>query len=163
MNAIDKTVADFLESQNIKFDIYYLSYISLDDNKWEYDLWQYTFSKQGAMFTEQFKTGIGLRQLNKKVFKHSNFDHLHPTRKKKWTEENSIPVAPTAAIVLYCAILDASALDTSFDYWCVDYGYDADSISHFNVYQQCCKIGKEIRKVFTKSQIDQLQEMLQDY
>lgn len=164
MNEIDKNIDNYLASQNIKFEIRFIADMSTD-KEWSHDLWQYTFSQFGkaGLFTDQFKTGTGLRQLDKKAYKPSGFEYLHPSRKKLWVSENSKPVSPTAASVLYCTILDASALDTSFEYWCADYGYDTDSIRHFNIYQQCCNIGKQMKQVFTNKQIETLREMLQDY
>jgi hypothetical protein len=82
---------------------------------------------------------------------------------KQWADTYVKPVAPCAADVLYSLLMDSYAADQSFNDWCADYGYDNDSISAFNTYQSCCATADKMRKVFTRSQIEQLREMLQDY
>lgn len=179
MSEIDKVVNEYLKSQNIEFyarelGFKFKSNFGGNDKPWACDEWRITFrnSDKIQLDTEYF-TGIGLRVL-KRIYKNdprSKKDFIavqnHLTPK---TERNigillaiSEPVNPTAASVLYSLVMDMAALDTSFEYWCAGFGYDNDSISAFNIYQQCCNIGKQMKQVFTNKQIETLREMLQDY
>jgi hypothetical protein len=60
-------------------------------------------------------------------------------------------------------LLDSSAADSSFDDWCADYGYDTDSRKALESYLECQQTSIKLRKVFTNSQLETLQTMLEDY
>lgn len=51
----------------------------------------------------------------------------------------------------------------SFNDCCGNFGYDNDSINAFNIYQECCKNGKEFYSFFTKETIEQFKAILEDY
>lgn len=54
---------------------------------------------------------------------------------------------PTAADVLSCLILDASAADyDSFEQWAEDFGYDTDSRKAERVYRACCETAKRLER-----------------
>jgi hypothetical protein len=72
-------------------------------------------------------------------------------------------VTPTQASVIYCLLLDAESGSMSFDGFCDNFGYYNDSISDFKTYQACMATTKRIQKLFTYSERQQLQELLQDY
>lgn len=134
MTTSDKIRANveyFLITNQISFSIDYITFIN--DKEWGYNLCQFTFSKPGAVFTGQFKSGLA--QLT----------------------------VPDAASVLHCVILDSQSINTSFLDWCADYGYNTDSRKDEAIYDACVKIGLEFRHVFTYDQVQQLQEMLLDY
>lgn len=143
MNNTQKAVADYLESEKITFAARYVGE-TVRDNNWQCDAWRVSFAVGKSRFETDYFTGLGHR----KLLKHTG------TIK---------PVQPCAADMLYSLILDSSAIDTSFEYWCADYGYDSDNISAFNTYQTCCKIAKELRRVFNHTQIETLRGMLEDY
>lgn len=73
------------------------------------------------------------------------------------------PVKPRAANVLHSLLMDSTANDFSFNDWCEEYDYSSDSISAFNTYQACCKIGTELHKIFDREQITTLRDMMQDF
>lgn len=178
MNEIDKNVADYLARQKIDFYTKALGFkFKKDfsgDKAWPCDEWQVTFRNESKnQIDTEYSTGIGHRVL-RHIYKNDNKakkdfiavkNHLTPKTERNITLLLAIsePTKPTPASVLYSLISDSSALDTSFEYWCDDYGYDTDSIRHFNIYQQCCNIGKQMKQVFTNKQIETLKEMLQDY
>ena len=149
MNEQQKAIDAFLQENNIAYAARYVGE-TMRDNKWQCDAWRVSFAAGKSRFETDYFTGLGHR---KKGREYVNAGFKTPDK----------PVAPCAADVLYSLVLDSSAIDTSFDYWCSDYGYDADSISAFNTYQACCKIAKELRQVFTNAQVETLRGLLEDY
>lgn len=73
-----------------------------------------------------------------------------------------VPV-PASASVIWCLLLDSSAVNGSFDDWCADNGYDTDSRKALETYLECQQTATKLLKVFTNSQIETLQAMLEDY
>lgn len=65
---------------------------------------------------------------------------------------------PTAYDLLYCLQLDSRAIDTSFEYWCSDFGYDNDSIKALNTYQTCCENAKKLQKALGSALYRELME-----
>jgi len=144
MNETKKQFADYLEAEKIAFSISYVGE-TLRDNNWQCDAWRVAFAAGKSRFETDYYTGLGHRKPLK---------HISGTIK---------PVSPCAADVLYSLILDSSAINTSFEYWCSDYGYDSDSISAFDTYLKCCEIAKDLRRVFNHKQIETLRSLLEDY
>lgn len=68
---------------------------------------------------------------------------------------------PKIEDVLYNLILDSDALDTSFDYWCDELGYDTDSRKAFDTYQACCENAKKIKQLFDSATIAAMREFFQ--
>jgi hypothetical protein len=69
---------------------------------------------------------------------------------------------PTAADVLSCLILDASATEISFEEWCADLGYDEDSRKAEATYRACVKNGQKVRRLLGDA-FDTVAETLSDY
>lgn len=91
-----------------------------NDKEWMHYLWN--VSLNGVDF--EFKLGIG---------------HVHKKTKK--------PLAPTLYAVLNCLIMDANCGSISFDDFCIDYGYNSDSIKDFNTYQECMRTKTKLKSV----------------
>lgn len=53
---------------------------------------------------------------------------------------------PTAADVLACVCSDARADEQSFEEWCSEYGYDADSRKAEQTYKACAAMGPRVRR-----------------
>ena len=106
---------------------------TMRDN-WKCDAWQITIDSERF----DYFTGLGHRKSAK-------------------------PQAPTIKDVLYSLISDSSALETSFEYWCADYGYDTDSRKAFETYQACCDIGKKINRLFNSKTRAAMREFFQEY
>jgi hypothetical protein len=143
---IENSVIDFLTAKLIKYVVVKVGE-NTDANNWKHDLWMVSFQRAGKkeVFTTSFKTGTGLR------------------KKSRISPAAPFPVAPNAACVLYSLVMDSEAINGSFDNWCSNFGYDSDSIKALNTYQECCKIGKEFNKLFDRTELEALREMLQDY
>lgn len=141
-------------------------------DKWECDQWNITLYRTGKKecFNTQFYTGIGHRVLSpmgetyKRRIKQDYKNSVNLAHQLKQNEkENAKPQIPHVASILHSLTLDASANDYSFNDWCNDYGYDADSIKALGIYQACCNTAKELQKLFNRSELSALSELLQDY
>lgn len=124
-------------------------------DKWDCDQWRVLLqgpkSKRpiAARFETSFYTGTGLRKGNGK-------DKKSPLYRER-------PVKPSAASVLYSLLLDFETSHQSFSHWCDAFDYNSDSMKDFNLYQQCCEIGKQLSTIFNHEQRKALSEALQDY
>lgn len=122
---------------------------------WDHFLYSISIGKGQNMFTTPYKCGLGH---SKKVNFHTNSDYWDNKQMKYL-----VPVKPNNSDIIYSLLLDSEASDYSFSDWCDCFGYDSDSISAFNTYQQCENIGKQLKKVFSREQIEAMREALQDY
>ena len=68
-----------------------------------------------------------------------------------------------AAEFLHSVLLDSSANDMSHADWCADYGYDEDSRKGLEVYLACQVNYSKILQVLTRSQLDHISALLEDY
>lgn len=132
---------------------------------WAHDLWFVEFTpKSKAVFRTEFKTGLGHRKVPKGRNMYSwDGDRGNPRERARWEAANAKPVVPHVASVLHCLLLDAKAIDQSFDDWCGDFGYSTDSIKAASIYQECCNIGKTMRLLMPRELRAQLDTLLQDY
>jgi len=161
-------LAEYLKLINVNYSVRYASN-NEHDNEWPSDLWRASFGKKSF----NFNTGLGHRvtvsgrvqSAGKKYFDligGFNSDVFHviggvsPTKKMA-------AIAPQAADVLYCLLLDMQAHDYSFEGWCGDLGYDTDSRKAKLIYKACNQIYFDMVSVFTSEQIETLNELLQDY
>lgn len=133
-------VEAILQKHGISFAIALLA--KNEGNGWIHDLWRFTFGGR-IVFSDLFKTGIGLRKMNSAGIMRPQF--------------------PKASDVLYCILSDAEALDQSFSDWCSCFGYDEDSRKDEGIYFQCCEMGKNVRKCFSHEQIEELKAALVDF
>ena len=69
---------------------------------------------------------------------------------------NNQPNAPNVADVLYCALTDASACETSFDDWCNDFGSNSDSLQALNTYLACQRNGDKLNKLLGHTLVTEL-------
>lgn len=70
--------------------------------------------------------------------------------------ENDIKL--NAYSILAC--LSCSAYEIyDFEDWCLEYGYDSDRISHSKIYQACLKEHFSLKKMFSSSELEQLQQI----
>jgi hypothetical protein len=71
--------------------------------------------------------------------------------------------APKLLDVLASLLLDARCADEPFESWCADMGYDTDSRRALATYEACAVIGKEMRQLFTRDELRELDEIFADY
>jgi hypothetical protein len=160
---IESAIAEKLHNLFITVSVVYAGETVRDEN-WKCDAWRINF-KRGAQqsfkqFDTDFYTGLGHRQSK---LKRPKFVNPRSIAAAEWDRHNLKPVAPSAASVLHSVLMDGSAIETSFDYWCADYGYESDSIKALNMYQACCEIGKKVNAFFSHSEREELKQLLQDY
>ncbi len=184
INDQDKAVAAYLTEIGVHFNVSLIAEMLNDE--WQHDLFNVIMHAKGKQpEVTQYKTGIGHRVDNRpnsrKLSARDNAGMvelkalyggervLYPAKHNVSTRPNrkcydaQYVVTPTQASILHCLILDASALDTCFNDWCDDYGYDSDSMTAFKTYQACCEEGEQLRKIFTHEQKAHLQTLLEDY
>lgn len=139
----------------LPINITYCGKIIEGKNGWDHFLYSVNIGTGQNMFTTQYKCGLGH---SKKTNFHSNADY--------WDNKSMkyiVPVKPKNSDIMYSLLLDSEASDYSFSEWCDNYGLDSDSISALNTYQACENIAKNLRKVFTNEQLQQMRAALEDY
>jgi len=70
--------------------------------------------------------------------------------------------APTAAAVVYSLMSDGRAGELSFEEFCSEFGYDADSRRAEKIWKECKKIAPKIRKLLG-AHFERVTEAAQDY
>lgn len=170
---IEDRVDAILAASFIEFKVTLVGATKRDD--WECDQWHVVMSWPPTpkdKHTFDYYTGTGHRKrspIQEREFKshlrnlgepicrpgsigYRNVERLYPGK----------PVAPTAASVLYSLLLDATAIDQSFDDWAGDLGMDTDSIKALTTYQACCETGRKLRAM-PRAAVAELRDALQDY
>ena len=137
---IENTVDILLQSYGVPFSAQYAGEVTKadwgsDGKGQRVDAWRVLFGV-GPRWFEYF-TGLGHRK-------------------------DGAPVAPPSAGVLYSLLADAEAENMTFEDWCDEFGYNSDSIKANNTYKVCLEIAEAL-KGFSRSQIAELREALQDY
>lgn len=171
----DKAVQEYLNAQGVKYSCWSIGTGSED--KWEFDKFTVSFSVNSKSESFEYCTGTGHRvapnkTTNKMPLKEKAELDKHRVLagldRASWVNGNGFKanhwvVAPTAAGVLYSLLSDMTCGSGTFEDFCGNLGYDEDSRKAHDIYLACQKSGSQLRKVFTREQIEQLQELLQDY
>lgn len=160
-NEIETAVDAYLRDIGVTYAVT-LSEQGHDNDGWECDAWRVTFSRGKSSFPCPYYTGIGHRVASN----HAHAVYVASPRQaddRRKRDAAAKPVSPRAASVLYSLLLDARAADMSFPDWCGEIGYDEDSFKAFDTYRQCCDIGRDLDKVFTRTEREHLAELLQEY
>ncbi len=177
----DKQVAEFLKSISVDYSVSWCGVNRKESSFPDADKWRVTFKKAGKYSKEfEFNTGSGNRYTKKSSLSISK-SYLEKVKEitglnsaliadSKTTKadrsgayQDSYAITPTQASVLYCLLADAECGSLSFDDFCDNYGYDSDSMSDFKIYQACMQTTKDINNLFTMTERQQLQDLLQDY
>jgi len=121
------------------------------------DAWQVTLTRAGQTMNTSFKTGLGLRAVNrqklgralgsypnKQEMEQAKYKHIGST---KWLLDYCDPVTPKAQDILDSLASDASAYDNArnFEDFCSDFGYDEDSRTAEGIYKACGELAKELK------------------
>lgn len=130
---------------SLPINITYCGKIIEGKGGWNHFLYSVSIGTGNNMFTTQYKCGLG---------------HVIKSR-HPWLDDK--PKTPSNSDIMYSLLLDSEASVYSFSEWCEFFGHDSDSISAFNIYQQCERIGKQLKKVFTNEQVQQMRIALEDY
>lgn len=71
---------------------------------------------------------------------------------------------PTLREILYSLVLDSSAINcASFEEWASEYGYETDSRKAEATYNECVRIGLQLRAMIGNASLEQLSNLFQDY
>ena len=186
INDQDIAIANFLKDNNIIFKSTYLLDNSKDE-EWQHDLFNVTFVNGRKLINTEFKTGLGHRVLkskkgtmsslatkyNKELLKvniekgltpiESDFISNNGWSKSLYVGGSCFAVSPTAASVLYSLLLDYDYAYELFEDFCDNLGYDQDSIKALEIYKACQKNAKQLKEVFTYSQLNVIRELLEEY
>ena len=159
-NEIEKTVENLLIEFDIKgsISIEYMGVSKkLDGNPM--DQWRVIFNTGKTYEEFEYFTGFGHRKTIR------GFAACGKPNAKfiRGNWEVSKPQTPHIAGVLYSLLLDSNVQYESFSEWCANYGYSDDSIKAETIYRACHQIAMQLKSIFTREQIQKLNEALQDY
>jgi len=121
----------------------------VQDKEWPHFLWNVTINHKDGFWTIPYKTGLGLVE--------------KPKTRPFGPPPSEQPKRPSNADIMHSLLLDADAADQSFNEWCDTYGENNDSMKAFKTYQACCEEGVNLRKTFTREQIEEMRKALEDY
>lgn len=169
-NETDQAVADFLKEIRVKYQPAFISHND-NDKEWKHDLFNIVFVSGSNSIVTPFKTGIGHRVKRVGYLQKVSNVEAEALRKIRATitpEPNRLPIVndtpyPTSASVLYSLLLDANCVEETFPNFCANFGYDEDSRKALDIYLQCQAISNTLHKVFSSKELEQLEELLQDY
>lgn len=130
---------------------------------WDCDEWAVFLTRPGKRLDLPFFTGLGHRELSKTDAARLKQNYGGSRNYQHEKAKLAKPVAPPAAGPLYAYTLDASMGDMSFFDWCDDFGYSRDSIKAMNTYHECCAIKEKLVAFFTRSEIEELRTLLENY
>ena len=71
-------------------------------------------------------------------------------------------IQPERADVIDSLMLDSEAMDYSFSEWCDNCGYDSDSITALEIYNECCKIERKLVKMGIYKELKEEYEKLRE-
>ena len=152
MYALEKALIE----KPVKIESYYLGEIVKDKQKM--DSFQVTLSYQGREMITTFKMGLGHRIVDKsKLFDLKTYGLGKYAGKKipygigvrnvSILEKFSKATPPEVADVLYCLLSDALCGQDTFEDFCNNLGYNADSRKDLEVYLVCQKTEQDLRKL----------------
>lgn len=166
MNSQDVAIVEYLTALGVIFSAKYVCETTRDG--WACDEWRVKLVKRAesggkmAELATAYYTGTGHRA-SKTPMPQSVKINPRSLHAEQWFAQNVRPMAPTAASVLYSLILDAASAEQNFLDWCDEYGYDSDSRKALGMHEACCETRRQIAQVFSKTEQNHLQTLLEDY
>lgn len=127
--------------------------------KWDHDAWRVMFSRAGTSAAFDYSTGSGHRQ--RKAGKPNKAPSYYSQR--DWDAATLRAVAPEAAAVLHCLILDSSAAHETFTSWCSDLDYNDDSRKARAMYEACQQTADKLARIVPRDTLATIETLLQDY
>lgn len=109
-------------------------------------------------------------------YKQSSLIH-HQNYLRQACEEGKVPwhddaprkmvgkyIRPELVDVMYSLVMDADALQyDTYEDWAASYGYEEDSRKGEKIYNECRRLGSDLRKLVSYAGLEKLQELYQDY
>ena len=83
----------------------------------------------------------------------------------EYSQGSAIKTLPDIEDIVFCLLGDSDPVINgyTFEEWASNFGYDVDSRSAEKIYRSCVDTGKKMLKMFSRQEIEQLQELFQDY
>lgn len=166
MSEYEKKAMEFLQATGTTFKAEFAEYGKhFTDDKEERDIYEITLTKDGRKFV--FKFGQSIAKSGQWIVKDFNLTRVFNDKNKAFeyagkignrfnVKTNPERKAPTAYDVLACL---TKADPGDYDNFCSEYGYDKDSRKAFKTYKAVRKEWKNVERLFTDEQIQQLQEI----
>lgn len=139
-NSQEQAVASYLESIDVKFSSQYTH--KDESNDWPCYKHVCLLSSKTGTNSFEFSKGLGHAM-------------------QYYTQVFITPVL--AAELLYSVLLDSYANEMSHAEWCAQFGYEEDSRKGLELYLACQESYNKLLQVMTRSQIDHIAELLEDY
>jgi hypothetical protein len=159
-NEQEKAIDVILADSGIGYNVRYVGECTTDN--WKCDKWFVTFTGKGGNKQEsEYHTGLGHRKCV--ALRHYGWSNYTSVQRKRWVNENELPVSPFACAVLYCLLSDMSCANDTFEDWCGNVGYDTDSRKALQTYLSCQENGTKLRKVFNNDLLKQIEKALEGY
>lgn len=140
--------------------------LMVNDELWQHDKWVVVINGQ----TFDYRTGIGHRKPLTPLYKDefNRVKNMNPRKDKgnlmlhnDQLEKCSRPKKLDLDDVLYSLIMDSYATEETFEDWCSEYGYDADSRKAERMYNDCKENTKKLKTFI--DDLDVAREKFQDY
>ena len=172
LNETNAAVRDFLLNNGISYEVKFRPTPQPDEKEgYKFQIHWYVFVG-GEMF--EYQTGIGFLPPSLKKLGDTKYQgEFNTLRKACETGVGGVSMSswvhkaeyqPKAADVLQCMLLDASAdNNTDFADWAEELGYSADSKTAEEIYNNCIRTHRKLKKIFTPQQRLELQDLLHDY
>jgi len=179
-NAIERsaeeTATEFADSQGLEYSATFVP-LSQSRNSGNPNLtlnWRITISKGQASITTDYQQGIAHLPGYKFVFgrRVSVDEHKEIARACEegdyykhggiYADSKRRKIEPPKLVdVMFSLVMDSSAIDAGcFEEWASEFGYDTDSISARDTYDQCIAIALKLRQIID---LDEAREAFQDY
>ena len=169
----------FLESQKISMKADFIAWKDSRNAKEKYPSLNYSvsiFKNDRLILTTDYMMGCAHAPSYSQSRKDYDYSKLlewecNNWRKGKYTMSLSqimgvkdSNILPHLVDVMYHLSLDSEVLNyETFDSWAGDFGYNADSITHQNLYNQCLSIALKLNNGLGSDTLKELREMYQDY
>lgn len=176
----DVAVANFLNQTNLRGAplVRYSALFTHYDRTREMDKFLIIFtSSKGVSETFDFSTGTGHRATRKSgtfgpIIRGKDKGKLKELREitgldtvtwKQGDNLDHLVIAPTQASVLWCLLMDMELGQGTFQEFCDNLGYDSDSMRAHKIYLDSQNTLHKMHNILTRSDIEHLRELLQDY
>lgn len=155
-NETPEQSAPAYDFSKLNFKAVYCGKTKRDDN-WDCFAWRVSISNgKGKEFSTDFYCGMGHVVKVKGGMGRGVF---YDDKKRAYFA----PKPPTVEDVMHSLTLDMQAIEQSFYDWCMELGYEEDSRKALATYDQCCNIGRDLRGMFSRQELDAMRAALADY
>lgn len=156
---IELAVAEYTATLGITHTCTFVRATKRDE--WECDQWEFKITAGNK--TERFDYYTGTAYRSPIVQPQFGPMPRRGTLAYAALERERKPIAPPVAGLLYSLILDAQASGQTFNSWCDGFGYDSDSRKVHKTYEACLETAEKLERLFKRSEVEKLSELMQVY